>query len=163
MRGYAPLRIASILLSVYYRPKLFEKVTEQRKRASGARTTTFSDCLDIRGGARSLAQVNCAGGRPFFFRLVTEGNRNWDRKWIYLAGGSPHFEQVTRRQAALPDKRGASTTTQARDSPLGDPPFKQAGFVIDRTPKRKETLRPKRGGDPATIASRLRCFGIERP
>jgi len=34
-----------------------EKVTEQRKRASGARTTTFSNCLDIRGGTRSLAQL----------------------------------------------------------------------------------------------------------
>ena len=32
-------------------------MTEQRKRASGARTATFSYCLDIRGGARSLAQV----------------------------------------------------------------------------------------------------------
>jgi hypothetical protein len=37
--------------------KFAEKVTEQRKRASGARTATFSYCLDIRSGARSLAQV----------------------------------------------------------------------------------------------------------
>ena len=37
--------------------KFVEKVTEQRKRASGARTATFSNCLDIRGGTRSLAQL----------------------------------------------------------------------------------------------------------
>src|SRR3546814_2644232 len=37
--------------------KFAEKVTEQRKRASGARTATFSNCLDIRGRTRSLAQL----------------------------------------------------------------------------------------------------------
>lgn len=36
-------------------------MTERRKRASRARTTTFSDCLDIRGGARSLAQFDFPG------------------------------------------------------------------------------------------------------
>jgi len=52
----------------YYRLTDFEKVTGQRKRASGARTTTFSNCLDIRGGTRSLAQLTVRA-RAYFQQI----------------------------------------------------------------------------------------------
>ena len=48
--------------------KFVEKVTEQRKRASGARTATFSNCLDIRDRTRSLAQLTVRA-RAYFLQI----------------------------------------------------------------------------------------------